>query len=98
MTTKYHDRFAAALRAKLPEGFEVVADSWHCGARLNGALLSAWMPSGDKRKPVTDADVSEWIDRAKARLRSDMYHYTPEAKEKGAALLAALAEKEAVET
>lgn len=89
MSTAYHDRFAAALRKALPSVFEVEAhDGWNdVSVNYGTARLLGYMPNGDKRAAVTAEDVSEWIERAASKLRSQMHHYTPEAKQAARALL-----------
>lgn len=91
----YHDRFAAALAAALPEGFEVYADAHAVAVHYGTASLFGFPPRvEDKRKPVRPDDVSDWIDRHTSRLRSQMRHYTPQAKGAARALLAALEPQE----
>lgn len=94
MSTTYHERFADALRKTLPRGFEVHADEMICTAYYGTAALVGFTPEpiqGDKRKPIQWPDVEMWIQRASSRLRSQMQHYTPEAKEAATALLDRLA-------
>jgi hypothetical protein len=89
--TTYHDRFAAALRAALPEGFEVSADRYIATASYGTAALVGYVPDPiDKRKPVEPADVQDWIERERIRLLSAVYHYTPQAAEAVLDLLDAL--------
>jgi len=81
----YHDRFAAALRAALPEGFTVTADRALTVASFDAtegraALIAGTPQPLDKRKPVTDADVREWIERASASTRRSLARYTDAAR------------------
>ena len=95
--TTYHDRFAAALREALPDGFEVSADRYIVTASYGTAALVGYVPDPiDKRKPVEPADVQDWIERQRVRLLSAIHHYTPEAALAARALLDALSEREAV--
>lgn len=90
----YHDRFADALRKTLPQGFEVRADQSITTARYGTAALVGFTPEpsqGDKRAPIQWPDVEMWIKRESIKLRSTMYHFTPEAKAAASALLARLA-------
>jgi len=88
---KYHERFAADLAAELPEGFTVYADAHIVTASYGTARLVGYTAKPtDKRRPVDRADVLDWIERARNQMRRDMYHYKPEHKDAGQALLDAL--------
>jgi|TARA_R100000482_G_scaffold124710_2_gene78565 hypothetical protein len=87
----YHERFAEALRAELPEGFTVQADATLAVAGFGSAILVGYPPSpADKRKPVDKSDVLDWIASEAATLRRNSYHFTPEAKAAAEELINAL--------
>lgn len=90
----YTEKFAAKLSARLGASFEV--------RDLGGDLIAAryldtsgslagHVPSHiDRRKPVQDADILEWIRSATASARRHLPHYTESAAADARAMLAEL--------
>lgn len=89
--TRYAERFADALTDALPFGFTVSADDALVVAGYGTAALVGFTPNGDRRAAVTGDDTAAWIDSAVRKLRSQIAHYTPEAREAAEAMLATLA-------
>lgn len=96
MATKtYANRFTEALQEALAPlevsdlggGLIIVS---HGGP--GGAVLTGYLPSADKRKPVAQVDVDRWIEAGVSRLRRDMSCYTEKAKADALELLKAIGE------
>jgi hypothetical protein len=92
--TTYAERFAAALRDTLPDGFTVDADNslaWATYQTPTGrAALNGWTPTGDRRASIDRDTVTAWIEQQAAKVRRQMPHYTVDALSAARAMLDAL--------
>lgn len=76
----YAEMFVEALTDHLPgKGFRVTDTQGLIivsHPKAGAGMISGWLPDGDRRRAVTEQDVTRWLDYAETKLRRDMAHYT----------------------